>query len=272
MVVKVQGSVNPDGRTGQADSVSYDDDIEGAVANLATDMGDPGIKTFTIMGVPVRASSTSTNFEGEDDPGFSFDTIMEGDVVEVSGEFNGDVLVASYIEKQDALDDVLDLLDLGHRLGLPGMVAEDGSPAFRDYADYIVHHQRKPGVGPLAGWRGAEGDKTGVGAPNPGQLDRYIANGAFCTIPIAPEYAYYKHANRGYLDWAVEIGFRPTAAPTSSSWSSSSLSSAGRRACVPAAPSSRWWTCASTRPTTSAAWCAGRTAARSRPARARQPV
>ena len=58
------------------------DDIEGAVANLATDMGDPGIKTFTIMGVPVRASSTSTNFEGEDDPGFSFDTIMEGDVVE----------------------------------------------------------------------------------------------------------------------------------------------------------------------------------------------
>ena len=60
MVVKVQGSVNPDGRTGQADSVSYDDDIEGAVANLATDMGDPGIKTFTIMGVPVRASKRTT--------------------------------------------------------------------------------------------------------------------------------------------------------------------------------------------------------------------
>ncbi|MCR9150705.1 MAG: molybdopterin oxidoreductase family protein [Rhodobacteraceae bacterium] len=107
------------------------------------------------------------------------------------------------------------LIDLGARLKLPGFVTDDGAPRYPGgYPDYIVNHERKPGVGPLAGWRGAEGDKTGVGAPNPGQLDRYIANGAFCTIPIAPEHAYYKHANRGYLDWAVEIGFRPTAAPT----------------------------------------------------------
>ena len=105
MVVKIQGSVNANGTTGQADSVSYDDDIEGAVADLATDMNDPNVKTFKVMGVSVRATSTETNFEGEDDPDFSFDTILEGDVVEVSGEFNGDVLFASYIEKQDALDD-----------------------------------------------------------------------------------------------------------------------------------------------------------------------
>ena len=32
------------------------------------------------------------------------------------------------------------LLDLGARLGLPGMVAEDGSPKFKDYADYIQNH------------------------------------------------------------------------------------------------------------------------------------
>ena len=105
MVVNVQGSVNADGRTGQANSVSYDDDIEGIVADLTTDADDPGIKTFTVMGVTIQASSTSTNFEGEDDPDFSFDTIMDGDIVEVSGEFSGDVLIASYIEKQDALDD-----------------------------------------------------------------------------------------------------------------------------------------------------------------------
>src|SRR5690606_32772350 len=30
------------------------------------------------------------------------------------------------------------LLDLGARLGLPGMVEADGSPKYRDYADYIV--------------------------------------------------------------------------------------------------------------------------------------
>ena len=105
MVVKVQGSVNADGRTGQADSISYDDDIEGLVENLAVDANDPGIKTFTVMGVSIQAEQSSTNFEGEDDPTFGFDTIADGDNVEVSGEFSGDVLVASYIEKQDAADD-----------------------------------------------------------------------------------------------------------------------------------------------------------------------
>jgi len=104
MVVNVQGSVNSDGRTGTADSVSYDDDIEGIVENLATDPDDMNIKTFTIMGVAIQADKNRTNFEGEDDPGFSFDTIMNGDNVEVSGEYS-DVLLASYIEKQDAADD-----------------------------------------------------------------------------------------------------------------------------------------------------------------------
>ena len=105
MVVKIQGSVNPDGRTGNAESISYDDDIEGIVENLAVDPNDPNVKTFTIMGVSVQAESGSTNFEGEDDPTFSFETIADGDNVEVSGEFSGDVLIASYIEKQDASDD-----------------------------------------------------------------------------------------------------------------------------------------------------------------------
>jgi len=63
------------------------------------------------------------------------------------------------------------LLDLGARLGLPGMVAEDGSPKYRDYADYIVNHQRRPGVGPLMGFRG-NGEATGRGAPNPEQMQQ----------------------------------------------------------------------------------------------------
>lgn len=105
MVVKIQGSVNPDGRTGKADAVSYDDDIEGIVEDLATDVNDPNIKAFTVMSISIRADKNSTNFEGEDDPTFSFDTIMNGDNVEVSGEFDGDVLVASYVEKQESSDD-----------------------------------------------------------------------------------------------------------------------------------------------------------------------
>jgi len=55
--------------------------------------------------VSVQADKNGTNFEGEDDPTFGFDTIMDGDNVEVSGEFSGDILIASYIEKQDASDD-----------------------------------------------------------------------------------------------------------------------------------------------------------------------
>lgn len=104
MVVNVQGSVNTDGKSGTADSVSYDDDIEGIVEDLATDADDMNLKTFTIMGVSIQADKNRTNFEGEDDPTFSFDTIMNGDNVEVSGEYS-DVLLASYIEKQDAADD-----------------------------------------------------------------------------------------------------------------------------------------------------------------------
>lgn len=105
MVVKVQGSVNADGQTGHADNIFYDDDIEGIVENLATDANDPNIKTFMVMGVSVQADKNGTNFEGEDDPTFGFDTIIDGDNVEVSGEFSGDILIASYIEKQDASDD-----------------------------------------------------------------------------------------------------------------------------------------------------------------------
>jgi len=105
MVVKVQGSVNADGRTGSASSVSYDDEIEGIVEALATDADDPSIKTFTVMGTVIRVDQNSTNFDGEDDADFSFDTIMDGDNVEVSGEYDGDILVASYVEKQDAADD-----------------------------------------------------------------------------------------------------------------------------------------------------------------------
>ncbi len=69
------------------------------------------------------------------------------------------------------------LLDLGARLGLPGMVDDDGEPAYADYADYMTKHQRKPGIGPLAGFRGKDGDAAGRGEPNPDQVQQYIENG-----------------------------------------------------------------------------------------------
>jgi anaerobic selenocysteine-containing dehydrogenase len=99
------------------------------------------------------------------------------------------------------------LLELGARLGLPGFVDEAGQPAYRDYADYMVRHQRRPGVGPLAGWRGADGDKTGRGEPNPDQLDRYIANGGFWAEHIPEDARWMRPFNRAYQQWAVGMGF-----------------------------------------------------------------
>ena len=106
------------------------------------------------------------------------------------------------------------LLELGHRLGLPGMTAEDGSPRYPGgYADYIVNHERKPGIGSLAGWRGADGEAQGVGEPNPDQLRRYIANGCFWQERLTPERRYYRNLNRDYLMWAVERGFMAAPEP-----------------------------------------------------------
>ncbi|MDO9711730.1 molybdopterin oxidoreductase family protein [Paracraurococcus lichenis] len=101
------------------------------------------------------------------------------------------------------------LIELGARLGLPAFVTEDGSPRFKDYPDYIVNHQRAPGVGPLAGFRGADGSKKGLGEPNPDQLRRYIENGCFWRDHLPSEQSWYKHANQAYLDGAKAMGFIP---------------------------------------------------------------
>ena len=105
------------------------------------------------------------------------------------------------------------LIDLGARLGLPGLCNEDGSAKYRDYADYIQRHERAPGVGLLAGWRGEDGSLEAKGAPNPEQLQRYIDNGGFWRSEIPEDARYYKMANRGYLEWAQRMGFLAGTAP-----------------------------------------------------------
>jgi anaerobic selenocysteine-containing dehydrogenase len=106
------------------------------------------------------------------------------------------------------------LLDLGSRLGLPGMTNPDATPKYPGgYADYIVNHERAPGIGPLAGFRGKDGTKEGKGEPNPDQLQRYIENGCHWYHELAPEQRYYRHANKSYLDWAVGFGLLGKAEP-----------------------------------------------------------
>tara|TARA_B100001093_G_scaffold137998_1_gene130541 strand:- start:21 stop:1034 length:1014 start_codon:yes stop_codon:yes gene_type:complete len=92
------------------------------------------------------------------------------------------------------------------------MVNEDGSAKYKDYEDYIINHERKPGIGPLAGFRG-NGEKSGRGEPNPGQLEAYKANGAFWHKEIPEEGRYYKMANIAYQEFAVEMGIYDTPQP-----------------------------------------------------------
>ena len=100
------------------------------------------------------------------------------------------------------------LIDLGWRVGLAAFTKPDGSRRFPGgYPDYIVNHERGPGIGPLAGWRGKDGESFGKGEPNPDQLNRYIANGGFHHHELEPEQRYMKHANRAYMEWAHAKGF-----------------------------------------------------------------
>ena len=100
------------------------------------------------------------------------------------------------------------LIDLGARLGLPGLIKEGGRKRYPGgYKDYIVNHERQPGLGSLAGFRGKDGKEEGKGEPNPDQLDEYIKNGSFWQTEIPHEAAFYRHANQAYLDWATKMGF-----------------------------------------------------------------
>ncbi|HUB95233.1 MAG TPA: molybdopterin oxidoreductase family protein, partial [Stellaceae bacterium] len=106
------------------------------------------------------------------------------------------------------------LIDLGARLELPGFVHAGGAPRYPGlYPDYLVHHERRAGIGSLAGWRGSAGDKHGIGAPNAHQLDRYVEHGCVWRHEVPPEARYFKHVNRHYLDWAVSMGFIDRADP-----------------------------------------------------------
>jgi anaerobic selenocysteine-containing dehydrogenase len=75
----------------------------------------------------------------------------------------------------------------------------------------MVNHERAPGLGPLAGWRGEDGESFGRGAPNPDQLQKYIENGGFWHHTLPKSQQYYKHANRDYLEFAEHMGFIPRA-------------------------------------------------------------
>lgn len=95
MVVLVTGTVNEDGVTGTADSVIFDDDVQGPIQAIETS-ADGDSKTLTVLGVIVMVDRTGTVFDD-----VSFDTLALDDLVEVSGFFDGSGgLRATRVEKK----------------------------------------------------------------------------------------------------------------------------------------------------------------------------
>lgn len=99
------------------------------------------------------------------------------------------------------------MVELGTRLKLPGFLNEDGTRKFRDFRDFLINWQPRPGVGALAGWRGRDGSSHFVGEPNPNQLEMYVRNRGFFHYRLPEHMRFNRHVNRDYLEWAKSVGF-----------------------------------------------------------------
>jgi len=100
------------------------------------------------------------------------------------------------------------LIELGSRLKLPAFTAEDGTAKFKDYADFVVNFEARPGIGFLMGWRGSDGSKHLRGEPNPRQWEMYAQNNCVFQYKLPPNMQYMRNWNRTYLDFAMESGWR----------------------------------------------------------------
>jgi hypothetical protein len=123
-VVFVTGTINDDGVTGVAETVIYEDLVEGPV-----DAVDPIAETLIVLGQNV-VTNADTVYESTISPS-SLAGLSPGDVVEVSGYLNSaGEIVATYIELEDGLGDfevtgIAQNVDTGARtLELGGLVVD----------------------------------------------------------------------------------------------------------------------------------------------------
>lgn len=96
MKVRIEGRVNSDGVTGVADSIYYDDDLEGPIDSGSV-VENGNTKTFSVLGLAVSVDSNTTVFHD----GATFAGLVAGVEIEVSGFFDGNTLVASRVELQN---------------------------------------------------------------------------------------------------------------------------------------------------------------------------
>jgi len=108
MVVSLNGSVNSDGTTGTALEIKFDDEVEGVVLanNFTKD------KTLNIMGLTVHVDD-DTVFESNAAEIIDMASIVEGNVIEVSGYSTGDGnILATRLEVKKASYEVGDVIEV----------------------------------------------------------------------------------------------------------------------------------------------------------------
>jgi anaerobic selenocysteine-containing dehydrogenase len=100
------------------------------------------------------------------------------------------------------------LIELATRLKLPTFTTPEGERKFKDYADFIVKFEHKPGIGFLMGWRGKDGESHLKGEPNPNQWAMYAKNNCVFHHKLPADMQYMRNWNRAYLDFGMDHGFR----------------------------------------------------------------
>ena len=98
-IVVVRGTLDPDGTSGTASTVDFDDAVEGPIESI-----DLGNDSMVVLGQTVFVTA-DTSFEDDIDPA-GLDGLNVGDIVEVSGylDANGDI-AATHIELEDPGDE-----------------------------------------------------------------------------------------------------------------------------------------------------------------------
>jgi len=155
MVVTVAGSVNADGVTGSALSVSYDEMVEGPVGNTPVENADMTAKTFGIFDLNVVANRNTTVYVNTDYPSLGMDRVLEvSGFIDADGNLQATRIVdhgvigpASVVQ----LKGTVSLFNGVDSFMLGGItVGFDGNTVFRDLPGGPVNGQYVEAVGSLA--------------------------------------------------------------------------------------------------------------------------
>ena len=119
MVVRVTGTVNADGVSGTASTITFDDQLQGPVSGLTAATFGGTRRAFTVLGTTVSINDMDTVFaiSGEEaipaGTSFNFETIAQGNNVEISGFFDASgILHATRVELKNLTFDSASIVEV----------------------------------------------------------------------------------------------------------------------------------------------------------------